>query len=294
MILVGSRAFVLRFPELKFRDPIDFDYICTKEEFDSWHKENQDYEISNYKNTIIAKGKYIFEFDIADNNSSKLIYDLVKSDSKTIETKFGLVPCLDILFLLKSSHKYLKNSPAFWKTCHDYHFMKKLGATIKPEYKDILSLREKETYTYNHPKLNQSKNDFFKDDDVAYIYLHDDIHIAVANGERPAYTYYLKDGEEVMCDKNKFFNCPREIQIAGVVEEAMVLSIERSYLYAPEKWKSHFDMWLFALSKVCTSVTSGWFREFSYENIVDVIKAYDSEYISRFEKALASGLVNKI
>lgn len=296
MILTGSRAFILRFPELKFRKPVDFDYICTRKEFESWHDKNKNYTISNYKNTIIAKentGKYIFEFDIAENNSSELIYNLVKSDPKTIETSIGLVPSLNILFLLKSSHKYLKNSPSFWKNCSDYHLMKKLGASIKPEYKDILSIREKETYTYKHPKLDQDKKNFFKDDMVEYLYDHDDIHVAVAYGEKPAYTYYIKDGEQVMCDKNKFFNCSREIQLYGVAEEAMVLSLERALIPHPNEWQSPKHAWLFALSKVCSSLASGWYRAFAYENISDVIKIYDPSYIDKFERFLNEGKIRR-
>ncbi len=71
--------------------------------------------------------------------------------------------------------------------------MKKIGAKVRPEYETFLKLREKETYTYAHPKLNQSKDGFFADDSIQYQYDHDTIHQSVARFERPAYTYYMKD-----------------------------------------------------------------------------------------------------
>lgn len=109
----------------------------------------------------------------------------------------------------------------------------------------------------------------------------------------PAYTRYQKDGQEVQCDKNKFFNCAREIQLAGVVEEAAVLAIERSLVPHPNVWTPHFA-WKFALAKVCTSITSGWFREFAYENALDILKLYPVDYWDKFQKDVESGLVKKL
>jgi hypothetical protein len=297
MILIGSRALKLRTPFFK-RECKDFDWICTQEELNLWLEKNlskigehKAYYLEGKDNKYIIEGESICEFEIVKpNTSTELFYNLVKSDPDSIESSFGLIPSLDLLFTLKSSHKYLKNSPHFWKNLKDYHLMKNLGAKVRPEYKDFLKMREKETYTYLHPKLNQNKKDFFADDGLTYTYDHDDIHKAVALYDRPAYTYYMKDGEQVFSDKEKFFACPREIQLAGVLEESSVLAIERSLVPHPGVMTPE-QAWHFAYGKVCSSITSGWFREFGYDNAPELLKLYPKDYYDKFQKALADGMV---
>lgn len=298
MIIVGSRALALRAPSLLHRKPNDFDFVCTKEEFNSWmdkngHKVNPK-KVYPEKNKMIVEGDSNCEFELIEkDSSSEMLEQLVKTDHDTFETSFGLVPSLDMLFTIKSSHKYLKNSPHFWKTLLDYHVMKMAGATVRNEYRDFLKVREKETYTYTHPKLNTNKDNFFADDSIKYVYDHDTIHQSVARFDKPAYLYYMKDGAEVQCDKNKFFACSKEIQLAGVVEEAAVLAIERSLVPHPGTWTPKFA-WKFALSKVCSSITSGWFREFAYENALQILKLYPEGYWEKFQKDVESGLVKRL
>jgi hypothetical protein len=122
------------------------------------------------------------------------------------------------------------------------------------------------------------------------LYDHDDIHRSVAHFEKPAYLYYLKDGEQVQCDKEKFFSVNEEIRLFGCVEEAMVLALERSLIPFPNKLTPK-QAFLFALSKVASSITSGWFREFCHSNIFEVIKLYHDDYYEKFQKDLAEGKI---
>jgi hypothetical protein len=298
-ILIGSRALALRAPSILLRKPKDFDFICTRQEFDSWMNTNSDkinvkkvYEEGENKMIVEADSNCEFEI-IKPNSSSELFNNLVVNDPSSLNTTFGLIPNLDLLFTLKSSHKFLKNSPHFWKNLVDYHLMKKVGAKIKPEYKDFLKLREKETYNYSHPKLSQNKMEFFSDDNIKYVYDHDTIHESVARFDKPAYLFYKKDGAEVQCDKNKFFEGSRDIRLAGVIEEAAVLAIERSLVPFPEG-NDPKNAWKFALSKVCTSITSGWFREFAYENALEILKLYPEGYWEKFKEDVKSGLVKRV
>lgn len=45
---------------------------------------------------------------------------------------------------------------------------------------------------------------------------------------------------------------------------------------------------MMALEKVCTSITSGWFREYAYENYYEVVAMYHklgkNDYIKRFKE----------
>ena len=172
----------------------------------------------------------------------------------------------------------------------DYQVLKRAGCTVRPEYQEFFKLRQKETYNYAHPKLNQSKDGFFADDSIQYVYDHDTIHESVARGERPAYTYYIKDGEEVQCDKNKFFALDEQVRMNGVIEEAAVLAIERSLVPHPNVWTPQFA-WKFALSKVCSSITSGWFRAYAYENALDILKQYPEGYWEKFQEDVKAGQV---
>ena len=301
MLLIGSRALKLRNPNLIRRAPLDFDWICTEDEYNNWVEKNLSklnhtkmYDLPEFNKKII-EGETNCEFEIIKPGSSnELLVDLVNEDKQTIDTSFGKIPNLDLLFTIKSSHKYKKfqnSDHMFWKTAIDYHMMQRAGATVRPEYNDFLKLRESETYTYKHPKLNTDKKNFFADYDLEYIFDHDSIHEAVKLQERPAYTYYIKDGEQVMCSKQKFLDAPIEIQLAGVMEEAATLALERSLIPHPGVW-NETKAWQFALAKVCSSITSGWFRKFSFDNIFNVMDLYFGyRYFDRFKAGLNNGIV---
>ena len=185
---------------------------------------------------------------------------------------------------------------------------------------DFYQLREKESYPHKFPNLNVDKGDFFKKDEVNYIYDHDSIHEAIAlfvkqqlesnvnkQGQNsslftkelldgyyvnntvslkklPAYTKYMKDDADVMTDADKFFQQNFQTQILGVVEETMVLALER-FCFQPQNKKllrsgSYHQVKLpkyafeFCLKKVCTTITSGYFREFAYIYYFEALKVY--------------------
>lgn len=108
---------------------------------------------------------------------------------------------------------------------------------------------------------------------------------------RPAYTFYMKDGAAVMTSKEKFFAVDEQIRLFGVYEETCVLALERSQIpHGLGKEGGPTPRWSFemALMKVCTSITSGWFREFAWENYDKVLDLYEQlgedDFIKRFER----------
>jgi hypothetical protein len=197
----------------------------------------------------------------------------------------------DICYLLKMSHRFKKNSPHFLKTRADILKMRWHGCRIPKEYKTFFKRREKEALSYAHPKLNSSKKAFFTDN-VPYVYDHDSIHEAIALYDEPAYKKYQVDGEEVLTSKNKFFACHHGVRLAGVYEEACVLAIERALVPHPDK-NTPETAFLKALEKVCTSITSGWFREFAWERYDEVVRMYHTYpcYWKRFNEAVKEGKV---
>lgn len=289
MIIVGSYA-LNEVVGKTIREPKDLDYLCTELEWEemktSFKFNSKTIERKGNKGHIHKLNGQHLEFDIAQegDSTSKLI-EYCESKKPSMKEESVVAP-LEVLLLLKQSHKYLKDSPHFLKTMHDIHFLEKHGVVIPEELLPVLKQREDETYWYKHPKLDVTKNDFFKDD-VPYIYDHDTIHIAVAVTEKPAYMSYMKDDSEVMTSKEKFFSQDVVIQLLGVYEEACVLALERSQI------PNNFDIdaeksFRIALMKVCTSITSGYFRKFAYDNYWTVMAIYNkmgkNDYVERFKK----------
>lgn len=287
MVLVGSGALALLVRDLGkefYRPCIDLDYLCTEREWKVQVAAHEDdavlIERNGNKGHIELPDGFHLEYDIAQPGDStdhliKYCESLKKTDAP-----------LEVLYLLKMSHRYKKNSPHFFKTMNDIHFMRSIGAKIPAELEDVLKLREKETYDYSHPNLDVKSKDFFKGDEVPYVYDHDTIHEAVAVLGVPAYKSYMKDDSEVMTSKEKFFEQENHIRLLGVYEESCVLALERSQIPFNFEVPAR-QSFVMALSKVCTSITSGWFREYAYENFHVVMKFYESmgetDYIERFK-----------
>lgn len=232
----------------------------------------------------------IHEYTIAYPGSSDA---LILEHSKVPEGTQDHVS-LEVLLLMKMSHRYKRNSPHFAKTMTDIKFLRdELKVEVAPteELKAILKLREKETYTYKHPSLSQSKGDFFVKDESFYVHDHDDIHLAVKTlVDKPAYQYFQPEGSEVQTSKKMWDKCPLDVQLRAGLEESYVLALERSLVPKPGVLtpKQAFDM---ALEKVCTSITSGWFREFCWEHYHEIQALYNDDFVSKFEEALSKGLI---
>lgn len=308
VLLIGSRALIENNPNLESIRPCsDWDYIATLDQVTDWIKQNK----ANLKFAIPRDGgKYYhcrlndgtnYEFELAwEGTSAKMLLDSYVSNSTAID---------DDLYLIKMCHRYKKNSVHFMKTMKDIHTLRDILGKAADYWMTlgsntpIIKQRIKESYDYGHPKLNVSSKEFFNGDGVNYVYEHDSIHLAVANmsedfGDdeylmgyhpKPAYTFYMKDGSEVMTSKEKFMSVSERIRLLGVYEEACVLALERSQIpHGLGRDGGPTPRWSFekALEKVCTSITSGWFREYAWENYDKVIDLYEQlgedNYIAMF------------
>lgn len=297
MILIGSLALETRVWHL-IRPVCDIDLVGTYDEIMAYRKRINApvaYPINSGK-SIYMRGVdgAIIEAEVAweDSMAERLIKFVESQDDNIVMANGTLVPSLDVLYLLKMSHRYKKDSPHFLKTLRDIQFMRKLGAKIRPEHEEFFQQREKETYNYGHPKLNVNRNDFFDSNvtGVVQVYQHDSVHEAVKHLDRPAYEYFKPDTAEVYCSREMFEQCSDEIKLYSVVEEAMVLAIERSLSVFPGKKtpKEAFDM---ALMKCCTSIASGWWREFAWTNYDRVQELYHDDYYDLFMAKVEQGLV---
>lgn len=309
MLLIGSKAVAHFIPEyLDERKTVDWDFICTLQEFKetvtslikggSKLKEISFVEGANKSHAKFYFGEefYVIEASLIDRpgqlqESDKQIYEMHQNNFDKVEIAGVDVACyiasIGLNYVLKCSHKYKKNSKHFLKTLNDIKFLRESMGEIISEFMlehfaEVYSLRSKLTYNNSLPKLNTSKEMFFTDS-VPYKYDHDDLHLAVKHLDKPAYQYYIKDGEEVFCCVKKFFDATEEVRLYGVLEEAYVLALERSVIPHGTNPKLAFDV---ALEKVCTSITSGWFREFAYDNYHEVQALYNANYVDKFITAL--------
>lgn len=321
IVLVGSHGLFAAGGTLR-RKPSDWDLITTFDGLQAitsrlrrFGSRVDSIPLSENKTVLrVHDGTYkgMVEVEIAwPGSTGEELMTIMQTDSKgwiPFADTAVMVPTIDQLYTLKLSHRYLKNSPHFHKTVDDVAYFRSIGAKVFDA--GWLKRREAETYTYKHPKLNVMKGDFFKGDGVEYVYDHDDIHKAVAHlydvpfasyegppvhievPKIPAYRLYMKDGAQVQCDKKKFFDAPEAVRLYGVLEEAQVLALERSQIPFRGKVdpRRSFDI---ALMKVCTSITSGWFREYAWENFRKVEGMYEASYVDRFWKAVDAGRVRK-
>jgi hypothetical protein len=301
MILIGSVAASFCMPA-DLRETIDTDLVGTYDECCAYIKKQKAYIKAYYP---INSGKsyaikfntgVIEEIEIAwENSRAAKFLEFMETQPRLawgMEQPSIGIPELDVLYLLKMSHRYLKDSPHFLKTMKDIHTMRKHGAKIRPEHQAFYEERMRDTYVYAHPKLNVDKSAFFDNEATGVFqkYDHDSIHEAVKHYPQPAYNYFKKSDEDVLCSKDMFYNLPEEMKLCAVLEEAYVLALERSLIPFPsgKTPKEAFDM---ALMKVCTSITSGWFREYAWENYHKVQEFYNENYVQKFEDGVRSGVV---
>lgn len=273
------------------REPVDTDRIMTFGAFEKFQKNEWDsfFPASENRWVFVDPDGEITEVEIAWEDSSAahiMKYVADRSPSKTKVAENATVD-INVSLMLKLSHRYLKDSPHFHKTRNDIKLLREAGAKLDSQLTYILGVREKETYTYELPKLDRSKDEFFVD---TYLFDHDSLHEAVSIGLKPAYQSFQIKGAEVQCDMNRFEGLPLCTKLEAVYEETAVLALERSFIPFGTNEQVAFEM---ALEKVCTSITSGRFREFAWENYDRVIemKKEQTLYTSMFFAGIVSGTV---
>lgn len=289
--IVGSQALSnLRIPNLPGHRPRDTDFIAdesdTKNLISIWEPEQivLDSEAGKVRG-MDKDGRYKMEIEVAIPGTSAYALLTALESTESAMT-------LDHLYTLKMSHRFKKDSVHFEKTRADILAMAAVGAKVFNA--GWLKWRESETLK-KHPKVKGSKGSFFAGDGVTYYYDHDWIHTVVAlicsegQDEKPAYEYYKIPGEEVKCSRDLFDSAGSSIRLRGVVEEAMVLALERALIPALKEGRpipSPDDAFKLALQRVCTSVTSGWFRQYAWDMYDEVLFAFPNDYWSRFQAGL--------
>lgn len=193
------------------------------------------------------------------------------------------------LAIIKRSH--LWRDLSFQKHITHYHkHLAKYRAYFKEVDELILENRTKLTmaaYPQGHPSLKKSVKDFF-DDYVEKKYNHDYLHELVAYHDKPLYTQLQRDSSSAWCDKDLWDKLSTADKIKCVSEEAQVIAIER--FLVPSNWNyAPRHAYLKALDKVCTTLCSGWFRDFAIDNYPEIFNLCDTIKFDNIRKELEHG-----
>lgn len=270
-MLVGSRALKLHNPNVQIKDTTDWDFI-------------------GQQTCEVPEGSKIEIYNLGVLNNAK---------AKKLFDENGICS-LRGLALLKRSH--LHRDLRFAKHITYYHkfILPLLGdsflSSLSPAEDEFLQERIKLTkkhYPYHQISLKKSNSDFF-DDAVTKIFDHDHIHEVVAQVLRPNGTpLYLRlkiNQESAYCEKTLWLSLTEQEKAICVLEETYVIALERFVLR--DTWvKSEMMAFNFALEKVCTTLTSGWFRDFAIDNYAKLKSLYDHRVISKVKRILLNETV---
>lgn len=256
-LLIGSRAIKIQNPNFKLKDTADFDVISINPIEGSEHHQ-YDF-LNNYEFERYSTNEYI------TLNNNKL--HIVNLKGLAIIKRSHLWRPLSFDKHITMFHKYL--AP----------YITNIDETDKLILFSRINLSEK-AFPQHKIKLNKSVKDFF-DDAVTKKYDHDILHEIVAYHDKPLYTKMQNDSSIAMCYQNKWNEFIYEDKCKCVSEETMVIAIER--FLVPNDWNYPYKLaYLKALEKVCTTLTSGWFRDFAIDNYPLIVNLFDA---NKFDNA---------
>ena len=305
MLVVGSKALNYHFPDLK-REVKDIDIIGTKDDIKylintlSPEKIRETESITTLFNIQTPNEFFNTKnVEILNADNSEALSEYIKFDTQDGKLGSGLrFASPEVLLSLKKSHI---NFPIkFEKHIKDYNFLlsklkeDKLSKITKTNFKET----EKRVGELRTPSLKKSTMNFFGQSDgyVKYFYIHDDIHRVMAHYDRPVYEDMQVDSSSAWCEKDMWNKFSFEKKAKCVLEEAYVIALERRIipmLNGCGEVVSSKKAFEWALMRICTTLCSGWFRQFATDNYVNILEYYNPNYVQKFLKAESEGLIKK-
>ena len=286
MYLIGSRALshYRRLQETRINLETDWDVVGPLDEVNQLKNNNPSLKIE--------------PIDIEDLNNREICESCV-DHSIECDLKDVKVIGMKGLAIFKRSH--LHRPKKFRKHIVDYHShgLKDALVGMRPNHQQLLEERIRLTklaYGDNTPSLNKSNDAFFNDPIRAsglYVLDHDDIHEVVKYEDVPMYEKMkpCDSMEKAMCSKDMWEKFTHKQKINTVLEETHTIALERFLI--PERldmnpqysigrpWGKH-SAFSYALEKVCTTLCSGWFRDFAIDNWLEIRNSMDHSYDQKF------------
>jgi hypothetical protein len=205
----------------------------------------------------------------------------------------------EVLFSLKSSHihypiKFKKHIKDFCLLFDYFHGIDGLAhITIPLEVETEKRLGKLKT-----PSLNKSVENFFgqSSDYVTSYFIHDDIHRVMAHYKIPLYEKMRIDKTLAKCDKSIWSDFTYDDKCKCVLEEAYVIALERKILpmlFGGGKGYRSGEAFEWALMRICTTLCSGWFREFATVNYFKIKDRMDNNYVEKFLTEYENGNIKR-
>lgn len=277
-VVIGSRA-------LRNRRANDIDIICRPEDLPNDALRHEKLPLARFVHCGIDAECYL------TGGPLTFLDEIYQKDLPYGKATF------EHLFWLKDSHIHRPqgNRLKWEKHIHDWHFL--FESLSHEEWKRAMDLRNKHrrmTDEYLGPitsprLIGVSKREFF-DDNVTKKYDHDDLHRAVAyTPGSPLYERMQRPESEVECDRGLWRKFSYEDKCRTVREECYVIALERFLIPGKERYSVQ-SAFLEALYKTCTTLTSGWFRDFAIEEYFDIYNgAALKPGFSYYDRFLANG-----
>ena len=303
MLVVGSKALKYNFPQLD-KIPNDTDVIGSKDEAQMLIEKLSPSSIKEGDGIIslfgIQNTDNIFDtknVEVLLTNGS-IAHNLYVEKEKAIKGIKFASP--ETLFSLKKSHIHFPLK--FKKHINDYCFLcEKLNHidVLKDITKIAFSETEDRLGKLKTPSLMKSTKNFFGQSTnfVKSYFIHDEMHIAMAHYDEPLYNRMLESKDSVKCLKSLWDNFSYEDKCKCVLEEAYVIALERKVLpsiFGAQKFFTSIESIEWALMRICTTLCSGWFRQFATDNYVKIYEMYNRNYVEDFLTKYRDGLIKKI
>jgi hypothetical protein len=291
-VIIGSRAMRIHMP--KCRQPVDWDVVCTSDSALTWLQhiqKPQDISLTTFTliNTFDYKLKVRYEdenyeFEIVVNDVQSGYDILMESNVGCIFLETGhpvKVATLDMLEAIKTSHIY--RSHYFIKHITDLHAIRdRLSKVAEEPFKrddvyEIFMLKRRRQTNEKHGipggkvNLNMTNDEFLEGEHnllVEKMIKHDDIHKLVMMNDVPMYTLIKINDESAMCSQDLWNKLTQNQRLDNIREEAMTLAMERYLL--PGFIKIGQDAYTLALTRICTNITKGWYRQFAVDHYPQV------------------------
>lgn len=208
-ILIGSRAGRFHFPDFP-REPKDIDY--------AW-----------------SGDKIVCE--VLPSGMRKEMYP-IPPVMEMCANDIGVISA-DDLYTLKVSHIFWDKK---WnKTMYDIVWLQKKGCRLnEPLFYALYKHWEGVHGLAPRANLDMNVQEFF-DNGIMDGHSHDNLHIALMNGEPATYNKVLKEKDGVAIDEEKFWMLPYQDQLNIIREEVMVMAYERGVRQGRKDYRTGYS-----------------------------------------------------
>lgn len=216
---------------------------------------------------IIGFGKSTKEIEYHFNPAFDYIFKNNK-DSKYVDLNF--------LYTIKCSHLHYDIN---WdKHCIDIMLMQSKGCELDEELYSLLMKDWENIHGKKRVNLNQSKDQFFTKY-VTRLIDHDTLHEMIAIKDEPIYKKILKDGKEILTDKNKWDNLSHNDKLLCILEEVYVTAFERWSDLPPTISKMK------AMKLYCTSLAKNDYFKYAAVNMKELVNhESNSHFVNKIKE----------